>query len=201
MSSTSDMAGDVRHALDVERLAAYLRSHVRPFDGELRVRQFAHGQSNPTYLLTCGREFECVLRKQPHGKLLPTAHDVHREYRVMSALRTTSVPVPEMLAFCTDASVVGTPFYVMEFVHGRVFKDATLAELKPAERYGVYAAMCEVLSRIHRVDVGAVGLSDLGVPDAYAQRQVRAAGAGRTRRRMCEASAKRAQTRRRLAPI
>jgi len=178
MASTLEEAGSVRHALDEMRLAEYLRTYVRPFAGVLVLRQFSHGQSNPTYLCECGLGvaggFRVVLRKQPHGKLLQSAHAVDREYRVMCALGdTTDVPVPRMLSYCADAAVVGTPFYVMEFVQGRIFKDPTLSELKPIERYGIYAAMCDVLARIHRVRWSDVGLKGFGVPDQYAARQVR----------------------------
>ena len=178
MASTLEEAGSVRHALDEVRLAEYLRAYVRPFAGVLVLRQFSHGQSNPTYLCECGLGvaggFRVVLRKQPHGKLLQSAHAIDREYRVMCALGdTTDVPVPRMLSYCADAAVVGTPFYVMEFVQGRIFKDPTLSELKPLERYGIYAAMCDVLARIHRVRWSDVGLKGFGVPDQYAARQVR----------------------------
>ena len=163
MSSTIDEAGSVRHALDADKLAAFLRANVASFDGDLAVQQFSHGQSNPTYLLRCGTSYQCVLRKQPHGKLLKSAHDVAREYHVMSALQDTNVPVPRMLCYCEDDLVVGTPFFVMEFVAGRVFKEPTLAELKPIERYAIYAAMCDVLASIHRVDWRRYpGLAELG---------------------------------------
>jgi acyl-CoA dehydrogenase family protein 10 len=177
MSLTLDEAGDVRHPVDEEALARFLRASVRAFDGGLTVRQFTHGQSNPTYLLECGDApdgYRCVLRKQPHGKLLPSAHAVDREHRIMSVLRQSStVPVPQMLAFCADATVIGTPFYIMEFVEGRVFKAPMLGELKPAERFGIYHAMCDALARIHAVDWRAVGLADFGSPRDYAVRQVR----------------------------
>ena len=157
MSLTSDEAGTVRHALDEATLAAYLRAHVQPFEGELSVKQFGHGQSNPTYLLDCGQAYRCVLRKQPHGKILHSAHAIDREYRVMAALkRHSDVPVPEMLAFCADPSVLGTPFFVMEFVSGRIFKEPTLETLRPLERFAIYHAVCDTLARIHRVDWRAI---------------------------------------------
>lgn len=175
--TTLEDAGEVRHSIDEAALAAYIQTQVRPFDGELQLQQFSHGQSNPTYLIHCGDSFICVLRKQPHGKLLQSAHAVDREHRIMNALRDTDVPVPAMLSFCADPSVIGTPFYLMEFVHGRIFKDPTLAELRPIERFGVYHAMCDVLARIHRVDWSAIGLADGfagATPGAsYAARQVR----------------------------
>lgn len=162
-SLTSDDIGEVRHHLDAARLADYIRQHVRPFQGDLELQQFSHGQSNPTYLLSTADGFKCVLRKQPHGKLLQSAHAIDREHRIMHALGTHSagVPVPQMYCYCADPSVVGTPFYLMEFVQGRVFKDATLSDLKhPLERFAVYHAMCDVLARIHKVDWRAIGLAD-----------------------------------------
>ena len=187
MSLTTEEAGAVRHELDCERLAAYIRQHVRPFDGELIIKQFSHGQSNPTYLLSMDNGFHCVLRKQPHGKLLQSAHQIDREYRIMQALgqHQTGVPVPQMYAFCGDAGILGTPFYIMEFVVGRVFKEATLSELKhPYERFAIYHAMCDVLARIHRTDWAAIGLGDgfasgasgdltSSAGSAYATRQVK----------------------------
>lgn len=177
--TTLDEAGPVRHQLDLQSLSSYLRSHLKPFEGALTARQFSHGQSNPTYLLDCGAAFQCVLRKQPHGKLLSTAHAVDREHCIMRALKPTAVPVPEMLCYCADAGVIGTPFFVMEFIHGRVFKDATLEQLPPIERFGVYHAMCDVLARLHRVDWRSLAGLEQFAPDgaaeggAYAARQVR----------------------------
>ena len=177
--TTLDEAGPVRHQLDLQSLSSYLRSHLKPFEGALTARQFSHGQSNPTYLLDCGAAFQCVLRKQPHGKLLSTAHAVDREHCIMRALKPAAVPVPEMLCYCADAGVIGTPFFVMEFIHGRVFKDATLEQLPPIERFGVYHAMCDVLARLHRVDWRSLAGLEQFAPDgaaeggAYAARQVR----------------------------
>lgn len=175
---TSADAGDVRHAIDETSLASYLRAHVKPFDGALALRQFTHGQSNPTYLVDAGGAYRCVLRKKPHGKLLQSAHDIGREHRIMDALGNAAVPVPRMLVYCEDASVIGTPFYLMEFVDGRVFKDATLEDLRPHERFAVYHAMCDTLAAVHAVDWQSLGLGDLaggGTSDGkdYASRQVR----------------------------
>ena len=179
MSLTVDDAGDVRHALDEERLASYMREHVARFDGPLTVQQFVHGQSNPTYLLDAGGAYKCVLRKQPHGRLLQSAHDVGREHLIMDALakHRTGVPVPAMLHLCTDTSVIGTPFYCMEFVNGRVFKEAQLPEMKPYERYAIYHAMCDVLGRLHRVDWRSLGLDGLASSAAGGDGGVGAGGA------------------------
>src|SRR5437867_11930967 len=122
-----------QHRFDAAALERYMRVHVAGFDGALTVKQFRGGQSNPTYyLMAGGREY--VLRRKPPGTLLPSAHAVEREYRVITALRDTGVPVPVTHCCCDDASVIGTPFYVMDCVEGRVFWDPTLPELSRAER-------------------------------------------------------------------
>ncbi|HEU5323644.1 MAG TPA: phosphotransferase family protein, partial [Methylomirabilota bacterium] len=160
-----------RHRFDVEALDAWLRAHVDGYRGPLAVRQFRGGQSNPTYHLRAGGR-EYVLRRKPPGKLLPSAHAVEREYRVLTALAATDVPVPRTYALCEDPGVVGTAFYVMECVHGRVFRDPALPGLDAAERAAVYEAMVDVLVRLHRVDWRAVGLADFGKPGNYFARQI-----------------------------
>lgn len=148
-----------------------MNEHVDVFDGKLSVRQFRGGQSNPTYWLTDGtRSF--VLRKQPPGKLLPSAHAVDREYRVMRALRDTDVPVAEMHALCTDPAVIGTSFYVMEHVEGRIFFDVRLQAVSREDRVVMYQQLADVLAKIHAVDVDAVGLGDYGKQGQYVERQV-----------------------------
>src|SRR5947207_13420325 len=121
-----------QHRFDAAALERYMRVHVAGFDGALTVKQFRGGQSNPTYYLMAGRR-EYVLRRKPPGKLLPSAHAVEREYRVISALAHTDVPVPKTYCLCEDAAVIGTPFYVMDFVDGRVFWDPTLPGMTPPE--------------------------------------------------------------------
>lgn len=166
--------GPVReaHRFDEARLEAWMAEHVEGFTGSLQVRQFKGGQSNPTYWLA-DRERQYVLRKKPPGKLLQSAHMVDREYRVMHALRDTSVPTARMHALCEDDSVIGTPFFVMDYVRGRIFWNVQLPELDPAERRAVYDELIRVLAAIHRVDLEATGLSDYGRPDAYVARQVK----------------------------
>lgn len=158
--------------LDEARLGDYLAHRLRGFDAPLHVTQFQGGQSNPTYLVEAdGRR--CVLRKKPPGKLLPSAHQVEREYRVMRALADTDVPVPDMLLLCEDETIVGTSFYVMEYMDGRVEQDPTLPDLSdPAERRAVYDSMNDILARLHRVDWQAAGLQDFGKPGDYIARQV-----------------------------
>ncbi len=159
------------HRFDEARLAAYLREHLPGCEGALTIRQFQGGQSNPTFLIEAeGRRW--VLRKKPPGKLLPSAHMVEREYRVIRALADSGVPVPTARLLCEDPGIIGTPFYVMDHVEGRVFTDPTLPGLTPAARSGVYAAMAETLARLHAVDWRAAGLTDYGRPENYVARQI-----------------------------
>ena len=126
------------HRFDVDALERHLARHIEGFRGPLSVRQFRGGQSNPTYYLTAGGR-EYVLRRKPPGKLLPSAHAVDREYRVLAALAAhTTVPVPKPYLLCEDDSVIGTIFYVMDCVHGRIFRDANLPGATPAERRAIY---------------------------------------------------------------
>jgi acyl-CoA dehydrogenase len=158
--------------LDAARLEHYLREHVPQFAGPLTVRQFKGGQSNPTYLLsTPGRSY--VLRRKPAGQLLPSAHAVDREYRIMKALRQhTDVPVPEVLASCSDDSVIGTAFYVMAHVQGRMFWDPSFPELPANERKHYFDAMNAALASLHKVDYLRAGLGDFGKPGDYFARQI-----------------------------
>lgn len=149
-----------------------MAENVEGYTGGLQVRQFKGGQSNPTYWLA-DRECQYALRKKPPGKLLQSAHAVDREYRVMRALGDTDVPSATMYALCEDDSVIGTSFFVMEYVQGRIFWNVQLPELGPPERRAIYEELARVLAAIHSVDLGAVGLSDYGRPDAYVARQVK----------------------------
>ena len=149
-----------------------MAEHVDGYAGALQVSQFKGGQSNPTYWLA-DREREYVLRKKPPGKLLPSAHAVDREYRVMRALGDTDVPTATMYALCEDDSVIGTSFFVMEYVQGRIFWNVQLPDLAADERTAIYEELTRVLAAIHDVDLAAVGLSDFGRPDAYVARQVK----------------------------
>lgn len=161
-------------ALEFEpaRLDAYLRAHIPGLAGPLRLARIAGGQSNPTFFVTTDTH-RLVLRKQPPGTLLPSAHAVDREYRVVSGLRGSPVPVPDALHFCDDRSVVGTPFYVMARLDGRVFHDCALPGCAPAERRAIYRAMAETLAALHAVDPAARGLGDYGRPAGFYPRQVR----------------------------
>jgi len=159
------------HRFDEARLADYLRQHVDGFGGELEVRQFPVGQSNPTYQLLCeGRKY--VLRKKPPGKLLPSAHAVDREFKVINALAHTDVPVPRALLLCEDDDIIGTMFYVMEMIEGRVFHNPALPGLSADERRRFYDDYIRMLAALHTVDIEAVGLSDFGRAAGYLERQV-----------------------------
>jgi aminoglycoside phosphotransferase (APT) family kinase protein len=159
------------HRFDERALDAYMTKHVDGYEGGLTVRQFEGGQSNPTFALRAGSR-EYVLRKQPPGELLPSAHQVDREYRVMHALRDSDVPVPKMYALCEDASVIGTKFYVMENVAGRVFTDLLLPSMNNDERRAVYKDLARVLAALHCVDYHSVGLDSFGKPGNYYTRQI-----------------------------
>jgi aminoglycoside phosphotransferase (APT) family kinase protein len=156
--------------IDAARLAGWMQRNVRGFEGPLTIEQFRGGQSNPTYkLLTPARSY--VLRRKPPGMLLKSAHAVEREYRVLTALATTEVPVPAPLALCDDPSVVGTTFYVMEFKAGRVFWDLLLPDQDPVERAALWDSANDALARLHSIDPQAVGLADFGAGGNYFERQ------------------------------
>jgi len=159
------------HRFDEASLERYLTHHVEGFAGPLEVKQFAGGQSNPTFLLSAGGK-QYVLRKKPPGALLKSAHQVDREFRVMKALAATDVPVPKMYALCEDDSVIGTAFYVMEFLDGRIFRDPQLAGVSPSDRAAIYDSMNDVLARLHKVDLVKTGLTDFGKPGNYFDRQI-----------------------------
>jgi aminoglycoside phosphotransferase (APT) family kinase protein len=157
---------------DEDALAGWMRAHIVGFEGPLSVRQFKGGQSNPTFWLGAGGR-AYVLRKKPPGKLLPSAHAVEREHRVMHALRDSAVPVPRVLGLCEDASVIGTPFFVMEHVEGRIFWNLQLPGLDESERGAIYQELVRVLALLHAVDYRALGLGDFGKAEGYVARQVR----------------------------
>ncbi|MBM3644810.1 MAG: phosphotransferase family protein [Alphaproteobacteria bacterium] len=161
-----------KHRFDETRLAAYMQAHVAGFTPPVRVEQFKGGQSNPTYRLTDGAGRGYVLRRKPPGKLLPSAHAVDREFRVIAALNRTDVPVPRAYALCEDETVVGTAFYIMEFCDGRVLWDPLLPEVPKEARRAIYAAKFETLARLHGVDYAALGLGDFGRPGSYVARQI-----------------------------
>lgn len=152
-------------------LEAWLVREIDDFRGPLAVRRFSGGQSNPTFLLRTP-ERNYVLRKKPDGALLPSAHAIDREYRVMRALSGTDVPVPSMLGHCDDATVVGAAFFVMTHIEGRTFWDARLPDLSHDDRAAVFDEMNRVIAALHRIDPAAVGLANYGRPGRYLERQV-----------------------------
>lgn len=168
-SGTREVAEALR--FDVARLEHYLRDRVAGFSGPLAARQFRGGQSNPTYLLeTPGRRY--VLRRKPPGKLLPSAHAVDREFRVISALHAQGFPVAEPVLYCADDSIAGTAFYVMGFVNGRVFWEPSMPDSTPGERAAVYDHMNATIAQLHNFDPAAVGLGDFGKGENYVARQI-----------------------------
>jgi aminoglycoside phosphotransferase (APT) family kinase protein len=160
-----------RHRLDEAALAHWLEANVEGFAGPLTLNQFKGGQSNPTYqLVTPAKKY--VLRKKPGGKLLPSAHAVDREYRVISALHPTGFPVARPYALCTDDSVIGAMFYVMDMVEGRILWDGALPECSSAERAAIHEDKLATLAKLHNTDFAAIGLGDYGKPGNYFARQI-----------------------------
>ncbi len=168
-SGTKDVTDALR--FDAARLERYLAEQIEDFARPLSVRQFKGGQSNPTYqLITPNRNY--VLRRKPPGKLLPSAHAVDREYRVIAALHPTGFPVAKPYVLCEDDSVIGTAFYVMECVEGRIYWGPQLPDCTASERKAIYDSMNETLARLHMQDYESLGLSDFGKPGAYMARQI-----------------------------
>lgn len=157
--------------LDVQKLATYLEQQVDGFKGPLSAEKFPGGQSNPTYRIKAASG-DYVLRRKPPGDLLKSAHAVDREYRAMSALADTEVPVAKVYHLCEDDSVIGSMFYLMEYIDGRVMWDPALPESDPEQRTAIYTEMNRVLAALHSVDIEAAGLSDYGKPGSYFERQV-----------------------------
>jgi aminoglycoside phosphotransferase (APT) family kinase protein len=169
--------GQIRanHRFDIPRLEAWCRANIEDFGAALDVRQFHGGASNPTFLLITDRDGEparYVMRKKPPGALLASAHQVEREYRIMRTLGQTGFPVPRMHALCEDTEVIGTAFYVMDYLEGRIFRDARLPGLTPPERSAIYDELSVTLARLHAVDYRPLGLEDYGRPGNYYDRQI-----------------------------
>jgi aminoglycoside phosphotransferase (APT) family kinase protein len=173
MSETNPSTRPVapQHAFETARLAQWLATTVAPLGGPLEIAQFKGGQSNPTYLVSAGEQ-RYVLRRKPPGKLLPSAHAVDREYRVIRALESTDVPVARAYALCEDESIIGTAFYVMEYVTGRVFWDPALPGLDALQRACIHDEVNRVIAALHNVDPAAVGLAEFGKTGEYIARQV-----------------------------
>jgi aminoglycoside phosphotransferase (APT) family kinase protein len=156
---------------DEAALDLYMRAHVDGYKGPLNVNKFKGGQSNPTYLLTTPSK-KYVLRRKPPGKLLPSAHAVDREYKVMTALGMQDFPVPKTYALCEDESVIGTAFFIMDFVEGRIFWDSRLSDVARTDRKPLYHALIDTLAGLHNVDYKKAGLGDYGKPGNYFERQI-----------------------------
>jgi len=159
------------HKFDVMRLDAYLKTAVENYEGPLDVKQFKGGQSNPTYLIKTPTK-KYVLRRKPPGNLLKSAHAVDREFRVIQALSRVNFPVPEPYVYCDDESIIGTVFYVMEFVEGRIFWDLDMPGSNPHERAAIYDDLNQNLARLHNFKFQDIGLSDFGKPGNYFSRQI-----------------------------
>lgn len=175
MSDASNFSGtkpvDPKQQFNAARLEQYLATHIAAFKGPLTVEQFKGGQSNPTFKL-CTPDKDYVLRRKPAGKLLASAHAVDREYKVITALAQTGVPVARTHLLCEDDSVIGTAFYVMDCVAGRVLWDPALPGMTPEQRHAIFMEMNRVISALHQVDHVAVGLADYGKPGNYFARQI-----------------------------
>jgi aminoglycoside phosphotransferase (APT) family kinase protein len=160
-----------KHRFDIANLERYLLTHVEGFSGSLVVEQFKGGQSNPTFRLSAGGK-HYVLRRKPPGKLLPSAHAVDREYRVITALHGSQVPVAKTYCLCLDETVIGTAFYVMDYVAGRVLWDPALPGMAVTERRAYFEELNRVIAALHSVDYTAIGLGDYGKPGSYIERQI-----------------------------
>ncbi|MGB2449123.1 MAG: phosphotransferase family protein, partial [Parvibaculales bacterium] len=166
---TKDVADT--HKFNEQNLEDYMAAHVEGFQGPLEVRQFKGGQSNPTYqLVTPNKKY--VMRRKPPGKLLPSAHAVDREYKVITALGTINFPVPRTYCLCEDESVVGTMFYIMDMVDGRILWDPQLPDLPKEGRRPIFEAKIGTLAALHNADYKAIGLGDFGKEGEYFERQI-----------------------------
>lgn len=169
-SGTREIADAYR--FDSDRLVEYLAEHIEGFGGPVDIAQFKGGQSNPTYMITAGSG-KYVLRRKPPGKLLPSAHAVDREFRVISALHAEGFPVARPFVLCTDDDIIGTMFYVMDCVEGRVFWEPHIPDIARDERTAIFDAMNDTIARLHTIDFEAAGLSDFGRPGGYVARQIK----------------------------
>ena len=172
LETTSTIEVQEKHQVDVFALQEFMEDRVEGFSGNLTIREFSYGQSNPTYMLSTDRK-RYVMRRKPPGQLLKSAHAVDREYRVISALRDTDVPVPKTYAICNDESVIGTCFYIMEYVQGRVIADIVSGPYSNQDRAQVFDAANSVVACLHNVDFEANGLSAFGKHTDYVARQIK----------------------------
>ncbi|KAH7371120.1 kinase-like domain-containing protein [Pyrenochaeta sp. MPI-SDFR-AT-0127] len=167
------MAGNIRQPIDTLALSRYIQQNVPSIELPFKLKQFNHGQSNPTYEITSLSGEKFVLRKKPPGKLVSkSAHRVEKEFEVLTALAQTDVPVPKTFAYCEDEAVLGTPFYIMEFLDGRIFEDPWLPNMSPAARTDIWKEAVRTLGRLHSVNLSAVGLHGWKRPSAFYNRQI-----------------------------
>ncbi|KAL3469641.1 kinase-like domain-containing protein [Aspergillus californicus] len=167
------MAGKLRQHIDVTSLERYLTTHAPQINPPITLSQFGFGQSNPTYQITASNGTKYVLRKKPPGKLVSkSAHKVEREYRILKALAHTEIPVPQVFCLCEDESVLGTPFYVMEFLDGRIFEDPTFPGVGGRERRALWREAMVTLAKFHAIDPGTIGLAGYGRPGGFYNRQL-----------------------------
>lgn len=167
------MAGPVRQPIDLKSLEKYIDSNVPEIKTPLQIKQFGFGQSNPTYQLIdrTGRKY--VMRKKPPGTLISkTAHKVDREYRIIHALEQTDVPVPKAYCLCMDDNVIGSAFYIMEFLDGRIFEEPHMPEVSPEERLEMWKDAIRTLAKLHRLDPKSIGLGTYGKPTGFYNRQI-----------------------------
>ena len=161
------------HKLDQNKLSGFLTGKLENFTGIKKIGQFNGGQSNPTFVIECLEGYRYVLRKKPPGKLLPSAHAVDREHRVQKALYQTNVPVAKMYLYCEDENIIGTTFYLMEYLEGRVFEDTTLPGHTSVDRTAIYNSMNKTLAALHTIKPKDVGLENFGRPGSYFLRQLK----------------------------
>ena len=170
--TTSTIEVQEKHRIDGALLQEFMEDCVEGFSGKLTIREFSYGQSNPTYMLTSGNQ-RYVMRRKPPGQLLKSAHAIDREYKVISALKSTNVPVPKTYAICTDVNVIGTCFYIMEYVQGRVIADIATGPYSNEDRAQIFDTANSVVAHLHNVDFEATGLSDFGKHTGYVARQIK----------------------------
>jgi len=170
-SVPSTQAVQEKHQVDISKLQTWMETNVESFTGTIEVSQFSGGQSNPTFLLEAGGK-TYVMRRKPPGQLLRGAHAVDREYKVLTALGQTDVPVPRTYALCTDEDVLGTWFYIMDYCEGRIFWAPHLEEVSKGERAAIYEGMVDALARLHNADYKDIGLQDFGREGNYVARQI-----------------------------
>ncbi|KAA8570587.1 hypothetical protein MFRU_031g00050 [Monilinia fructicola] len=171
------MAGSVRQPIDLQALEKYIEKHVPEIKIPIGIKQFGFGQSNPTYQLLAANGQKYVMRKKPPGKLVSkTAHQVEREYRVIHALEKTDVPVPKAYCLCEDEEVIGTPFYIMEFLDGRIIEDPGMPGVSAKERRAMWHDAIRTLAKLHRVNISEAGLTSFGKSAGFYDRQIKTFG-------------------------